>query len=138
MKKIYLDSCFIIYLIESNERFSAQAAKAFKQAAQQGAHFYITDLTRLECRTYPIKQQNFDVLEDYDTFFNTAIQQLQPISSLVFDQATQLRAQHGLKTPDALHLAAAICAQCHEFWTNDQHLQNAAAYHLRVVNIFQS
>ena len=137
MKKIYLDSCIVIYLIEQKSAFSEQTTQAFEQAAQQVAQFYVTDLTRLECRTYPIKQQNFNSLENYDAFFNTAVQQIQPISSLVFDQATQLRAQHGLKTPDALHLAAAICAQCHEFWTNDQHLQNAAAYHLRVINIFQ-
>lgn len=137
MKKIYLDSCIVIYLIEQKSAFSEQTTQAFEKAAQQGAQFYVTDLTRLECRTYPIKQQNFNSLENYDAFFNTAVQQIQPISSLVFDQATQLRAQHGLKNPDALHLAAAICAQCHEFWTNDQHLQNAAAYHLRVINIFQ-
>lgn len=137
MKKIYLDSCMVIYLIEDNCSFSAQVMQAFEQAAQQNAQFCVTDLTRLECRLHPIKQQNFEILEDYDAFFTDAVHHLQPCSRLVFDQATQLRAQYGLKTPDALHLAAAIQAQCHEFWTNDQRLQQAAACHLRVVNICQ-
>ena len=36
------------------------------------------------------------------------------------------RVQHGLKTPDALHLAAALHHGCTEFWTNDDRLRAAA------------
>ena len=32
------------------------------------------------------------------------------------------RVQHGLKTPDSLHLAAALRHGCTEFWTNDDPL----------------
>ncbi|MBK8598626.1 MAG: PIN domain-containing protein [Holophagales bacterium] len=39
-----------------------------------------------------------------------------------FDLAADLRVQHGLKTPDAIHAAAAIRHGCSEFWTNDQRL----------------
>jgi predicted nucleic acid-binding protein len=44
----------------------------------------------------------------------------------IFDLATQIRAKHGTKTPDALHLAVAVVAQCEEFWTNDHRLTAAA------------
>ena len=36
------------------------------------------------------------------------------------------RVQHGLKTPDALHLATALHHGCTEFWTNDDRLRAAA------------
>ena len=39
----------------------------------------------------------------------------------VFEQATELRVNHNLKTPDALRLAAALDV-CDQFWTNDQQL----------------
>jgi predicted nucleic acid-binding protein len=47
--------------------------------------------------------------------------------------ATDLRAQYRLKTPDALHLAAAITAGCDEFWTNEHRLEQAAAGRLTLV-----
>ncbi|WP_437572751.1 type II toxin-antitoxin system VapC family toxin [Sorangium sp. So ce542] len=37
---------------------------------------------------------------------------LLPLSAEVFDLATELRALHGLKTPDALHAACAIHHSC--------------------------
>ena len=49
-----------------------------------------------------------------------------PITTETFDLATELRGLHGTKTPDALHLAAAILGGCQEFWTNDHRLTAAA------------
>ena len=56
-----------------------------------------------------------------------------PRSASVFALASELRAAHRIKTPDALHLAAALAGGCTEFWTNDDRLANAAASHVRVV-----
>ena len=50
----------------------------------------------------------------------------------VFDLATELRAEHGIKTPDALHLAAAIHGGCDALWTNDKRLARAAAERIRI------
>ena len=44
----------------------------------------------------------------------------------VFARALGLRVQHGLKTPDALHLATALHHGCTELWTNDDRLRSAA------------
>lgn len=38
----------------------------------------------------------------------------------------ELRARHGLRTPDALHRAVAQLAGCDELWTNDNRLAAAA------------
>jgi uncharacterized protein len=45
-----------------------------------------------------------------------------PCVPLAFDRAAELRASHGLKTPDALHAGLAIVHGCDELWTNDQRL----------------
>jgi predicted nucleic acid-binding protein len=55
------------------------------------------------------------------------------IQNTTFDLATELRARHGLKVPDALHLAAAIEGGCDEFWTNDTRLDKAASGYLKTV-----
>lgn len=58
-----------------------------------------------------------------------------PLDAQVFNLATVLRAQYGLKTPDALHLAAAISSGCDEFWSNDDRLAKIAGSRIEVVNV---
>jgi predicted nucleic acid-binding protein len=41
------------------------------------------------------------------------------VSADVIDRATDLRARHGFKTPDAIHLATALESAAAEFWTAD-------------------
>ncbi|MBP8803259.1 MAG: PIN domain-containing protein [Pseudoxanthomonas sp.] len=48
-------------------------------------------------------------------------------------QAAHLRAHFGLKTPDALHLAAAQHHRCQALWTNDERLSKAG--HGLAVNV---
>jgi predicted nucleic acid-binding protein len=73
-----------------------------------------------------------DFLDTYAEFFDQA--QFISLDRAVFEKATELRVQHRLKTPDALHLAAALYSGCSEFWTNDLHLVNAASGQIAVVD----
>lgn len=77
------------------------------------------------------------MLARYDRFFSTPGYIHILLDSTAFDLATELRARHGLKTPDALHLAAAIASGCGELWTNDGRLTRAADNRIRVINIDQ-
>ena len=44
------------------------------------------------------------------------------VSAHIIDRATELRARHGFKTPDAIHLATALESATTEFWTGDSTL----------------
>lgn len=94
-----------------------------------------TELTRLECRVKPLKTGNTLQLAGYERIFAMPSYRFVPLNKAVFDLATELRAQHGLKTPDALHLAAAISAGCDEFWTNDLRLTQAAQGRIRTISL---
>jgi predicted nucleic acid-binding protein len=48
---------------------------------------------------------------------------LLPIDEAVADEAATLRARHGLRTPDAIQLAAALIFGCEAFLTNDRGLR---------------
>ena len=50
-----------------------------------------------------------------------------PILPSTFGLAAHIRADHGLKTPDAIHLAAALESGCAELWTNDDRFVRAGA-----------
>jgi len=45
-----------------------------------------------------------------------------PLGPEVYTLAAELRAHHRLRTPDALHAAAAIRHGCEEIWTGDRRL----------------
>ncbi len=58
----------------------------------------------------------------FDAFFLRPDVRVVPVSTAVFDRATQIRAAHKFKLGDALHLAAAVESGCDSFLTNDSRL----------------
>lgn len=121
MNTIYLDSCIAIYRVEGVAPWAARIAEAL--AAQPHASLFVTHLVRMECRVGPLKRGSGQMLTRFDEFFDTVT--FLPLTTAVFDLAAELRARHNLRTPDAIHLAAATTHGCDEFWTNDNRLAQA-------------
>ena len=137
MKKIYWDSCIVIYRIQQVSPWAEAIAGKF--APQMGdTRLCVTDLTRLECRVMPTRESNPALLQQFDKFFAQPEVVTVPLDARVFNLATELRAQYRLKTPDALHLAAAISSDCDEFWSNDDRLAKISGSRIKVVNIIAS
>lgn len=122
MRLAYLDSCIVIYLIEKVDPFSEQTRRFL--ARNGAAVLFVSPLVRLEVIVKPLRDCAAQLVADYEDFL--AAQNWLGIDDSIFDRACQLRARHGLKTPDALHLATALHHGCTEFWTNDDRLRVAA------------
>jgi predicted nucleic acid-binding protein len=131
--RAYPDACILIYLVEDRIHWSDPIRQRLQPEHSPLPTLVFTELTRLECRLQPLKTGNTLALNAFDQLFATSGYGYQALDRPVFESATQLRAQYGLKTPDALHLAAALQAGCDEFWTNDQRLAKAAQNRLRIV-----
>ena len=129
---VYLDACLLIYLVESHPLLGAPVRAAL--AAHPDTRFAISALTRMECLLQPMRSGNL-ALQRYNEASFDSFAWL-PIDDAVFDLATQLRARHRLKTPDALHLACAQQHGCEALWTNDDRL--AAAGHGLAVNLLRT
>ena len=129
----YPDACILIYLVERSDPSAKAVRQRMRPAQGPLPRLVFTELTRLECRHQPIKEGNMLQLQAYDQLFGSVGHAFQALDRPVFDLATQLRVQHGIKTADALHLAAAVRAGCSEFWTNDVRLAKAAQGHMGVV-----
>lgn len=127
MTSVYLDSCMVIGLIEGD----AEQRKTLKRYLL-GKEVYSSELARMESRLQAIRQQKIEIMQLYDVFFSSC--EFVELTRSVFDQATSLRAENNLKTPDALHLAAALTAGCEEFCTNDKQLFKVALKHLHVID----
>jgi uncharacterized protein len=77
-------------------------------------------LTELECLVLQLRLQHTERLDKFSRFFALNLQLAMPGG--VYREAARLRADYGLKTPDALHLATARHHDCTELWTNDNRL----------------
>jgi predicted nucleic acid-binding protein len=130
---VYPDTNTLIYLIENRSGLSASIRARMYPAYDAVPVLVFSELTRMECRVRPLKMNDTTTLIAYEQLFSNTSYQMLGFSRAIFDLATQLRVEYGLKTPDALHLAAALHAGCDEFWSNDLRLGQAAQGKLQLI-----
>ena len=119
---IYLDSCILIYAVEDDGERGRRARQALADHGE--AELVVSPLVVMECLTGPLKRGDLALVDYYrDTLAATG---RVPLDEEVFVRAAELRARHGIATPDALHLAAAQKAGCAALWTDDRRLEGAA------------
>jgi predicted nucleic acid-binding protein len=118
--RIYLDSCIPIYFYDHTGTFQVRAANRLAALAAAGDQIAVSDLVRLECWVLPLHTRDAAKLAIFDAFFARSDVQIVPITTAVFDRATAIRAAHGFKLGDSLHLAAATESRCDCFLTNDR------------------
>jgi len=115
----YLDTAIILYLVEEKEPFFEKVASRLEDT---NLELLTSEMGRLECRVKPIRDQDHELLITYDRFFADKVKDVIEITREVIDTATELRAKYNFKTPDSIHLAAAITSACEVFFTNDHRL----------------
>ncbi len=117
--RIYLDASPVIYAVEQTPGFYLRVDA---RLAVSGVVPVSSELTRLECLIQPLRTRNVAMQQEFEDFFANRIQEIVPFTAAVFRRATEIRARHNFRTPDALHLAAALEAACDRFLTNDAQL----------------
>jgi uncharacterized protein len=117
--RLSLDAAPVIYTVEQVALYAAvvDARLSAAEVVQVAS-----DLTRMECRVKPLQDGNSELLKDYDDYFEGAVAEIVALSREGMDRATAIRAQYRFRTPDAIHLAAAVIADCNGFLTNDHRL----------------
>ncbi|WP_435747052.1 type II toxin-antitoxin system VapC family toxin [Microbacterium sp. PMB16] len=125
---IYLDSCILIYALEDRGPRGDAVRRALKEVEVEVAS---SALALQECLVGPLRERNRELRDRYLGAFVRMVNI--DLSTAVFIRSAELRADSGLKTPDALHLAAAQLSGCTELWTNDQQL--VAASHGLAVDV---
>jgi predicted nucleic acid-binding protein len=119
---IYLDSCIVIYAIEGDGARGDAVRRRLAEAADDVVA--ISPLVTLECLVGPLREENLGLHDHYVRAFKQF--RLLPLEPEHYVRAAELRARHGIRTPDALHLAAAQLYGCDQLWTNDNRLSSAA------------
>lgn len=121
MGVIYLDSCILIYALEDGGERGDTVRAALRDADGVVAS---SPLALQECLIGPLRARDLETRDRYLALFERI--EVIDLDTRVFIRAAELRADFGIKTPDALHLAAAQLSGCDELWTNDRRLSAAS------------
>ena len=81
----------------------------------------------------PLREADDTLLASDEALFSAGRFSFIELTPSVIDRATVLRSSHGFKTPDALHLAAAIEANADLFLTGDAKLARCTDLQVAVV-----
>lgn len=128
--RYYLDTAPIIYAVETSPVFAPRVDAILDKP---GLILITGEMARLECRVKPMRDSNLTLLQDFDDYLAKTIAEVVPLTRDVVDRATEIRAQYNFKTPDALHLAAAVSSHCDVFLTNDYRLNRFTRITIEVV-----
>lgn len=128
--RYYLDTAPIIYTVETSPLYFARVDAIL---ALPGLVQVTSEMARLECRIKPIRDGSLTLLQDFDDYFASTITEIVPITRDVIDRATDIRAQFNFKTPDSIHLAAAVVSKCDVFLMNDHRLNRFSGISIQVI-----
>ena len=121
---VALDSALFIYFVEERPILVDLVHELLDEVAAGRLQAVTSALTLLEVLVVPLRHGNRPLADRYEALLtHSQGLRLVPVDSAQLRAAAQLRAScPGLRTPDALQLAAALSSGCTALVTNDRRL----------------
>lgn len=121
--RTYLDANLYIYAFEGIETHRKRMADLLAAIDRQQTTVIASELLFTEVLPRPVREGRHDLVERYlDLFRGTSRIHLVPVDRPAVLRSVHLRADFGLRSMDALHLATALVHDCETFVTNDRRL----------------
>jgi predicted nucleic acid-binding protein len=107
----FLDASALIYLVDGEAPWAEAVRATLQQLAGEAADLAlaVSRLSLVECRVAPLRRGDQVCLDRFEALFAQPDLLVVELSAPVVELATPLRANQGLRTPDALQ--AACCLQ---------------------------
>lgn len=117
---IYLDTNCVIYSVEKIEPYCHLLASAWSAAKDGLIQIVCSELVLVEALVKPVREGDTLSEQLYRELLTRSGEiSLLPITREVLERTILVRAQHGLRTPDAIHAATAIESGCTLLLSND-------------------
>ena len=120
---VYLDTNGFIYSVERIEPYRTLLEPMWRRAQTGQFTIVSSDLVVLETLVRPLREGNEIVDTLLRSLFDAHEVSLIPATRELWEDAARIRADTGLKIPDALHAATALSVDCTLFVTNDTDLR---------------
>jgi predicted nucleic acid-binding protein len=121
---VYLDTNCVIYSVEKIEPYCGVLASVWSAANAGQIQIACSELVLVEALVKPVREGDSLSEQLYRELLTCSGEiSLLPITREVLERTILVRAQHGLRTPDAIHAATAIETGCTLLLSNDPAFQ---------------
>jgi predicted nucleic acid-binding protein len=119
-KVIGLDTAPLIYYIEENPAFLPLVDPFFDAMIRGDFEVVTSTMTITEVLVHPIKHGDTALMTMFrDILHNARHLHIVPFTADIAEIAARLRADHNIRTPDAIQMATAVATKADFFLTND-------------------
>jgi predicted nucleic acid-binding protein len=130
-----LDTAPLIYFIERHHSRAAKLKPFFAAAERREFRIVTSFVTLIEVLVQPFRNGRKDLVDEYrDILLRSNSVTAMAVDEEIAEEASRLRAQYGLKVPDAIQLATAKVGGAGWFLTNDANLPFMPGIKLLVVD----
>jgi predicted nucleic acid-binding protein len=120
-RTVAIDSAPLIYFMERHPVYF-ELVRPFFEALGRGDFKALTSVvTVTEVLVHPLRHGSFNLVNIYRDFFTQYLPVI-PVTVEIAELAARLRAENGLRTPDAIEVATAVNQGAGFFLTNDVRL----------------
>ncbi len=131
-KKCYFDTNPLIYALSGHQIYLPIMTQIFSSLHAKECIGFASELGLAELLVKPIKENDETQIKTIQALFDQKFLGLLPHNRACFELSAKIRANHGLKMPDAIHIAAAACHQMDVLITAD----NAIAQKISDIEVF--
>lgn len=118
------DTAPIVYFVEAHPRYDALVTAIFERVMSGCLRGITSVVSLLEVLVVPLRKKQQKLAQEYrDLLLSSQHFAAHNVTAQVSEHAVQLRAEYGLRTPDAIQVAAALEHGGQAFLTNDRALQ---------------
>lgn len=136
-KSVFLDTAPLIYFIEKNHRYHSIIKPVIVQIDTQETKGLASTITLLEVLVHPLREGDTLLTQKYkDILLASKGLMTYEISHSISEKSALVRAEHELKTPDAIQVATAIHHKADFFLTNDHSLEKVQDLKVLVLDNF--
>lgn len=138
VRRLGVDTAPLIYFIEEHPRYGPIVSPVFQLITDGQLTGVTTVVTLVEVLTLPLQRGDQRLADAYKVVLGSSDNlAMVSIDAAIAERAAALRARHGLRTPDALQIAAALNTGCEAFLTNDARLSKVSELRVLVLDTFE-
>ena len=118
-----MDTAAFIYLVEEHAEYLPVVEPLFREVAGGRRQAVTSAITLLEVLVVPYRTGDLELVRRYEAILTRSRGvRIVEVDRGQIHSAALLRARYGIRTPDALQVAAVLSAGCETFVTNDRDL----------------
>jgi predicted nucleic acid-binding protein len=133
--RVYLDANILIYALEGFALFASELQFLFDAIQEGKIHGVTSELCLAELLVRPILENNHELRVTYERLLShSPVFSVLPVTREILVGASEIRARHRLRLPDAIHVATAQMNHCSCFLTNDTRLRSVPGMRVLILS----